>query len=407
MTSKTSNSLTPQKKALSLVKYYFQKEIKGDCEARKMAKKEIFKYLIKTDDGSYTLKSEDINGDCEAMHTVHGAITESLEKYVKPSNLTNKKNIKVLDICSGLGYNSAALIDYLQAYTNQNIKICLDLVEISIETLACGLFVPSPVNSHDIVKKAIEEHLINNDYAKFKFEKVTIPPNINFSIFSKDAREIMVNINSNHYDAIFLDPFSPLKAPELYTVEFLSELKRIIKEDGILTTYTSAAPVRSALVKTGFHIGEGPSFGRKSGGTVASLSLKNISQNLKDNDERMIALSDAGIPFRDPHFNLVSQKILKNRDNERKEVRGKTKLSSAVKTPIFLGKDIKMDKLGRRVTRNINKLNIPDLKSKYALFLICLQSNYCICGCNQKRISNSRDRIINMSERLSEISKYS
>lgn len=63
------------------------------------------------------------------------------------------------------------------------------------------------------------------------------------------------------YDAVFLDPFSPLKSPELYSVEFFKTLKVLMKDDGMILTYTSAAPVRSALVEAGFHVGEGPSFG--------------------------------------------------------------------------------------------------------------------------------------------------
>ncbi len=397
------NSLTPQKQALSLINYYFQKERQGDINARAQAQKTFLKFLIRTKDGSYTLKSGEVNNDSETMHTQQGAITESLEKFVKPSNLNNKDDIKVLDICSGFGYNSAALIDHLSADSNSNIKLSLDLIEISIETLAGGLLVPNPLNAHNIVKKALEEKLTNENFARFQLEKSTIPPNIKFNIYLKDARDVVQKLNSCEYDAIFLDPFSPLKAPELYTVEFFKELKRIIKKDGILTTYTSAAPVRSGLVEAGFHIGEGPTFGRKSGGTLASLSLSNIKKDISSDDERMIALSDAGIPFKDPFLDFSGSKISKNRSIERKNARGTYKFSSAVKSPTFLGKDVGMDSKVRRVLRNINQLNIDNLKSKKAYYLICCQSNSCFCGCNVNKISNSRDRINMMSGRLSEI----
>lgn len=404
MISKLSNnSLTPQKQALSIINHYFLEEMEGQIQARDQARKEIFNYLIKTEDGSYTLKSDEVDGKCETMHTSHGAITESLEKFVKPSLLDNKDSIRVLDICSGFGYNSAALISYLEAENNPNIKISLDLVEISMETLAGGLLVPSPLTAHDLIKKAIEKKLIQENYARFSFEKKVIPENIKFNIFSEDAREVLVNLESDSYDAIFLDPFSPSKAPELYTVEFFKELKRTIKDNGILTTYTSAAPVRYGLVEAGFHIGEGPAFGRKSGGTVASLTLNNIKKALSDSDERMIALSDAGIPFRDPFLQLSGDEILKNRSNERIHARGKYKFSTTVKSPIFLGKDIKMDRLGRRVIKNINKLNMGGLKSQKAFYLICPQFNSCICGCNMVNISNSRDRILKMANRLSNL----
>lgn len=405
MSKLSNNSLTPQKQALSIINHYFQKEMEGDIQARDQARKELLNYLIKTDDGSYTLKSDEVEGSSETMHTSHGAITESLEKFVKPSLLDNKDSIRVLDICSGFGYNSAALISYLEADNNPNIEISLDLVEISMETLAGGLLVPSPLLAHDLIKKAIEKKLIRDNYARFSFEKKVIPENIKFNIFSEDAREVIVKLESDSYDAIFLDPFSPSKAPELYTVEFFKELKRILKYKGILTTYTSAAPVRCGLVEAGFHIGEGPAFGRKSGGTVASLYLNNIKTSISNSDERMIAFSDAGIPFRDPFLDLSGDEILKNRLKVRMYARGKYKLSSTVKSPIFLGKDIKMDRLGRRVLKNINQLNIGGLKSEKALYLICPQFDSCICGCDMDNISNSRDRIIKMAKRLSELYK--
>jgi tRNA U34 5-methylaminomethyl-2-thiouridine-forming methyltransferase MnmC len=400
---KNSNPLIPQKQTIYLINQYFQEEQEGDMQARNHARKEILKYLIKTEDGSYTLKSDEINNASETMHTKQGAISESLEKFVKPSNLNNKNNIKVLDICAGFGYNSSTLIDHLGADSNTDIKLSLDLIEISIETLAGGLLVPVPLPAHNIVKKAIEEKLIQEKFAKFSLEKAIVPPNIQFNIYSKDAREVVQNLDSDYYDAIFLDPFSPLKAPELYTVEFFKELKRIIKNDGVLATYTSAAPVRGAMVEAGFYIGEGPVFGRKSGGTIASSSLNNIKKDISEADERMIALSDVGIPFRDPFLDLNGTEISKNRNIARKNVRGVYKFSSSVKAPIFLGKEIELDRFGRRVVRNINQLHLDNLKSKNALYIVCCQYDSCSCGCNINRISNSRDRIKNMSERLSNI----
>lgn len=401
MTSKFfNNPLTPQKKAIEIINHYFQKEREDDHQARNNAQKELKKFLIKTEDGSYTLNSNEVSGKSETMHTQHGAITESVEKFVKPSLLENKKNIKVLDICCGLGYNAAALIDYLDPLSNEDINLSLDMVEISTETVAAGLLVPSPVQSHLNIKKAYEEELIKQKFAKFNLVEHKIPSNLFLNVIIDDARKAVLDLKEDFYDAIFLDPFSPSKAPELYSVEFLKVLKKIIKNDGVISTYTSAAPVRAAFVEAGFHIGEGPCFGRKSGGTVASLSLENIKEDISADDERMIALSDAGIPFRDLHLNLNGSELILNRVKERKAARGNFKFSSAVKTPLFLGKDIEKDRLGRRIFRNTKQMNIDNLKSKEAFYLICFQYDYCVCGCGKPRIYNSRDRIIKMRDRL-------
>lgn len=391
--------LTPPKKILDFINHYFQKEREGELSVRSKAEKEFLKFLHRTEDGSYTLKSDEVTGKSETMHTDHGAITESVEKFIKPSILENKKNIKVLDICCGLGYNAAALLEYLDLKNNRDINLDLDMVEISPEVLAAGLLIPSPIRSHHMVKKAYEDELIQQGFAKEKLVKNIIPSNINFHIFIADARQVLVKIEKQNYDAIFLDPFSPAKSPELYTIEFIKELKRIIKKDGIISTYTSAAPVRSGFVQAGFHIGEGPRLGR-SGGTIAALLQEKIKKDISADDERMIALSDVGIPFRDPDLNSTANEIINNRTLERKKARGNYKLSSTVKTPLFLGNKFDKDRLGRRVLRNMDKLKLDDPQSKKAYYLICPQQELCQCGCGEPKIYNSRDRIRKMAQRI-------
>ena len=390
-----------------LINHYFLKEKETHkISYRNELSKIILNYIIKTKDGSYTLNSPDFNGKIETMHNSNGAITESFEKFVNPFKDSYKENhknqIAILDICSGIGYNSSATIEEFLKNNNKNASLTIDMVEISIETLAMGLLIPSPIKSHNIVKKAIENKLIEQNFTNLSLENTKIPENINLNIFQEDARKTVKHLKNNTYDAIFLDPYSPAMAPELCTVEFFKELKRVIKNNGIIATYTLAAGVRFAFVEAGFYIGEGPVFGRKSGGTIASLSIDNIRKNIPLMDERTIALSDAGIPFRDNNLNLTSEEILKNRADERAKARHHTRISSSVQTPTFFGKDINDEKLKRRVLRNFNKVNISSLKSKEACYIIEPQKYH------YKKPSaefNSKDRIIEMNKRLLKVIK--
>lgn len=399
------------------INQYFSKEKESfDTIHREKLSQIIFNYIIETEDDSYTINSPDFDGKVETMHNSNGAITESVEKFVKPfkesyilnnniqkdTDFSYTKDIAILDICSGLGYNSSAMIDEFLKNKDKNSSLSIDLAEISIETLAMGLLIPSPIKSHNIIKKAIESKLIEEDFAKLSIEKTEIPENIDINIFCEDARKTVQNLPSNKYDAIFLDPYSPAMAPELCTVQFFEELKRLIKADGIIATYTLAAGVRFAFIEAGFYIGEGPIFGRKSGGTIASIDIKNISKNIPIMDERTIALSDAGIPFRDSNLNLTSSEILDNRLDDRSKARHYTRISSAVQTPIFLGKEINDEKLKRRVFRNFNKVNIPDSLSKEAYYIIEPQKNHY----KEPSIKfNSKDRIIEMNKRLLNVIK--
>ena len=173
-------------------------------------------YFVLTDDGSYSIKSREINHKVETLHTSTGAISESFEKFIKPMKFNYSKDIAILDICAGLGYNSsAAIADFMK---NSNANLTIDMVEISHATLACGLLVPSPVAEHDITKKAIEEELIRQDYAALSLERAEIPENIDINVFIEDARQTVQKLKDNTYDTIFLDPFSQNMAPELFSL---------------------------------------------------------------------------------------------------------------------------------------------------------------------------------------------
>ncbi len=358
-------------------------------------------YFVLTEDGSYSINSKEINHKVETLHTSTGAISESFEKFIKPMKFNYDKDIAILDICAGLGYNSsAAIADFIKNSSNSNLQI--DMVEISKATYACGLLVPSPIPEHDITKKAIEDELIKQDYATLSLEKAEIPENININVFIEDARQTVQGLEDDTYDAIFLDPFSQNMAPELFSVEFFKQFRRIIKDDGIVATYTSAAPIRAGFIEAGFYIGLGPIFGRKQGGTLASPNPEMLDYSLPKNDEIRIALSDVGIPFRDPGLNNSSEVILENRTEERHNARHNTKISSAVKTPIFLGDEMDDEKLKRRVERNLAKMNIPSTTSKEAFFIIECEKNYCE---KQDSENNSTNRILDMEKRLKKVKK--
>ena len=356
-------------------------------------------YFVLTDDGSYSINSKEINHKIETLHTSTGAISESFEKFIKPMKFNYEEDIAILDICAGLGYNSSAAIeDFMKNSSKSNLTI--DMVEISYATLACGLLVPSPIKAHDITRKAIEDELIKQDYATLSLETCEIPENIDINVYIEDARQTVQKLKDNTYDAIFLDPFSQNMAPELFSLEFFKEFRRVIKDDGIVATYTSSAPVRAAFIEADFYIGQGPIFGRKQGGTLASPNPLMLDTALPKNDEIRIALSDVGIPFRDPNLNNSSDYILEKRTEERHNARHTTKISSAVKTPIFLACEMDDEKLKRRVERNLAKMNIPSTTSDEAFYIVECENSY---SKKQDEKNNSRNRILDMEKKLKKV----
>ena len=384
-----------------IIKEAFKSEVRtGDSKYREELFLQTKDYFVKTDDGSYSIKSRLINNKVETLHTQSGAISESFKKFIAPLKLDYNEDIAILDICAGLGYNSsAAIFDFLK-HTDNTTNLKIDMVEISPETLAAGMIVPSPIAEHDIVKKAIESQLILSGFASLNLEKTSIPENININVFIEDARLSVQSLPDNTYDAIFLDPFSQTMAPELFSCDLFREFNRLIRDDGIVTTYTSSAPVRGGFLEAGFHIGEGPVFGRFQGGTIASLNPDVLLKSLNINDERRIGLSDVGVPFRDITLNSSSKEIVDKRNEERALKRHHSLISSAVKTPIFLGEDMDDEPLKRRVERNLAKVNISGVKSEEAYYIIDAQNDYSEKSTYEH---NSRDRILEMNKRLNDV----
>jgi len=67
-----------------------------------------------TNDGSVGLFSQE---DDDIYHSTYGALTEAYEKFILPADfkkfLENNNEVKILDICFGIGYNTKSFINYL------------------------------------------------------------------------------------------------------------------------------------------------------------------------------------------------------------------------------------------------------------------------------------------------------
>jgi tRNA U34 5-methylaminomethyl-2-thiouridine-forming methyltransferase MnmC len=73
-------------------------------------------------------------------------------------------------------------------------------------------------------------------------------------LFLGDAKEYIKSFEDEKFDIVFQDAFSPLKNRELWTKEYFGEIKRVMKKDAVLTTYSTALPVRLGLYENGFHL---------------------------------------------------------------------------------------------------------------------------------------------------------
>lgn len=254
---------------------------------------------MKTEDGTFSLYSDEYG---QAMHSVSGAYNEALYKHLYPSKILEQgsADLYVLDIGFGLGYNILALVmEFLRKKTNQKLNI------ISLEkdsTFLTGINMIFFDDERDILYKNIKKSFMG---AETDFGSYSI------SIEFGDARKTICKFSDNYFDAVFHDPFSPSKNPELWSVEFFRELFRIMNADAILTTYSSATHIRNAMIEAGFHIGKGPSVGKKREGTIAS-KCNNIPL-LCEEDIFKLKSDVKSTPYRDYDLNESRENILQQR----------------------------------------------------------------------------------------------
>jgi len=213
---------------------------------------------INTNDGSISYFNDSVG---DTYHSTSGALEEAFEKYAIPCRL--KDGMTILDICFGLGYNSLAALCLAKVniIALENDKAILD--EIQHNTIF----------ENKEIKKQFPVSLgnINKNYGKIKIaakDHYFSDTDGSIRIVVGDARLSIQKIQNN-IDAVFLDPFAPKKAPELWSKEFFDDIFSVMKKDGVLATYSCASQVRKNLIKAGFNVQDGPSIGRRSPSTLA------------------------------------------------------------------------------------------------------------------------------------------
>ncbi|HEY9632117.1 MAG TPA: MnmC family methyltransferase [Coleofasciculaceae cyanobacterium] len=244
-----------------------------------------------TADGSFTFFSTEFG---ESFHSVQGAKEEALLKFVKPCQLVEKAQkplVRLLDVCYGLGYNTASA---LEAIWTNNPSCRVELVALELDPT--------------VPRAAIAHNLLNNtaqpipELLQLATSFHVQTDRLHAQLLLGDARTTIGQLHQSNFqaDAIFLDPFSPPRCPQLWTVEFLQLLAKCCAIDGRLATYSCAASVRSALIAAGLKIGSTLQVGGRQPGTVASFSTTDLPPLSKRSQEHL--QTRAAIPYRDPNL---------------------------------------------------------------------------------------------------------
>ena len=270
---------------------------------------------VLTKDGSISLRSLFFQ---ENFHCLEGALKETEIKFINPSDLKRfkDKSLNVLDICFGLGYNSASLFSNL---IRQNTFLNSYALEIDKKPLEYALGNKLFQNIWDPkVLKILKSLSQNCEYKDQFFES---------KILWGDARKTINNIPKNiKFDLIYLDGFSPKKCPQIWSVEFLEKIIQKLNTNGYLITYSSSAAIRKTLKDFGLCIFNiKPNLISKnlwSNGTIAIKIFDEDNLNSFLNFEKLSLMEEehlltkASIPYRDPTLNSKTKDIIQKRIQE-------------------------------------------------------------------------------------------
>ena len=218
---------------------------------------------IITKDSSITFFNQEFK---ENLHPESGAIESVYKRYINHLNL--KDNIKVLDIGFGIGYISLIILSKV----NANIT-ALEKNKEYIELM----------KNLDLPESLKEAHK--------KLKKV--------NIIMGDANKTIKEIK-NKFDLIILDTFSQINNKELYSIDFLKELKNRMHKNSILITYSSNPVVRFNLMESGFKLKK-YRISKYEEGTIANFN----EENLKESDKKLIRAFSLPIQNTSKEVNLI------------------------------------------------------------------------------------------------------
>jgi len=234
----------------------------------------------KSADNSNTLYSQKYK---EHYHSLKdGALNESLTKHIKPafSHIVSEttKQINILDICYGLGYNVLSSIYYANLFLPLGIKINIISIELD-EKLISSLIDFEYPEEFEPYKHIIQELSTKHNYKDDRFD---------IKIICSDAREVLKKIKTK-FDIVYQDAFSYKKNPTLWTFEYFKDIKSLMLKKSILTTYSISTKIRLALSENNFFIYDNILSGvpkQKIIGTLASTKLITSLANNIDMQEK-------------------------------------------------------------------------------------------------------------------------
>lgn len=254
---------------------------------------EIYPYF--TNDGSVGLFSPEAD---DIYHSTYGALTEAYEKFILPSDFKNffKKynEIKILDICFGIGYNTKSFLNYYfeNIYTetiDDNNILYND--KLYSDNKLCKIYIKA-IDTDKILATLSPFFMSNKNHVKnsnlpFKQDKISKMLSGRTKQKYKLLKEIQIILLKSIFKNIDLDTETVLTNKK-YSQYFDPSIMRLLKFYKSQTTNTSYLCTLKRFLHNIYY-------------KYISISYKNVSKALKMvdfnfdleiNDARNVLLND-------------------------------------------------------------------------------------------------------------------
>jgi len=207
------------------------------------------KRIITSDDGSHTIE---LIGQNEQYHSTHGAIQESNHVYIKHGLeiiAQNESEINILEIGMGTGLN--VLLTWLFALEHG----------LKIKYLAIEAY---PIEEH-LWGKLNYPFFIKNDKATDTFNKIHsskwgIEEKLDKNFYFMKREELIQDsfLPKNVFNVVYYDAFNPDLEPDLWTKKVFEKVFLSMKNQSVLSTYSTKGVIKRALKSCGFKIEKKP-----------------------------------------------------------------------------------------------------------------------------------------------------
>lgn len=250
----------------------------------------------------------------EPFHSTCGALRETRETFIAMARLDGwprGHRLRVIDCCTGLGYNAAALWEAVQQQ-RPDLELRWLGLELNPGTLAAALAQDrfrelwSPVSQRRLALLATVGRWQQAGQRG--------------QMLWGDARQHLRWLGAwrGQVDLVLHDPFSPPRCPMLWSVEVLRIFAALLSPAGRLVTYSRAAAVRQALLTANLQLGSIPPSGERqprrwSAGTIASPGDCGLPLSTLELEHLHTC---AAVPYRDPTLQDDTATILERRRQE-------------------------------------------------------------------------------------------